>query len=221
VSFTLENPSAGQLGVADGVLVDRAFGDGVGARRVADVRRRALTTWANALAPPALARGHGVPAEGRPGRACAGYVPEPHRNALVGTVAEVSYVDDSRRRTRTRRWLRWRRTNGSSGWPVASSKAWTWTILVRKRRTAAAGRRAAGVDRAQIAPPRSGDTRRMWPVVDVASTDDGVMIEVVEVLAGWPSPADTVLLAPAAASLDMFPSYGARGDSFAWPRCVP
>ena len=30
-----------------------------------------------------------------------------------------------------------------------------------------------------------------------------------------PEPVDAVLLAPAAASLDMFPGYGARGDAFA------
>ena len=32
---------------------------------------------------------------------------------------------------------------------------------------------------------------------------------------GWPGPGDTVLLAPAAASMDMFRDYAHRGDAFA------
>src|SRR5262249_40923858 len=50
---------------------------------------------ANALAAAAMARAYGVPVEAiRDG--LAGYVPEPHRNAPVATVAGVAYVDDSK-----------------------------------------------------------------------------------------------------------------------------
>ena len=38
---------------------------------------------------------------------------------------------------------------------------------------------------------------------------------VVAQAAGLAQPGDTVLLAPAAASMDMFRDYGARGDAFA------
>jgi UDP-N-acetylmuramoylalanine--D-glutamate ligase len=40
------------------------------------------------------------------------------------------------------------------------------------------------------------------------------MSEVVEVAAALAGPGDTVLLAPAAASMDMFRDYKARGDAF-------
>ncbi|MGA8979520.1 MAG: UDP-N-acetylmuramoyl-L-alanine--D-glutamate ligase, partial [Pedococcus sp.] len=53
------------------------------------------------------------------------------------------------------------------------------------------------------------------PVVDVSSTDTGVMDVVLEHAAGLARSGDVVLLAPAAASLDMFTYYGARGDAFA------
>ncbi len=53
------------------------------------------------------------------------------------------------------------------------------------------------------------------PVVDVASTDTDVMDRVVEAAAGLARPGDVVLLAPAAASMDLFRDYGARGDAFA------
>jgi UDP-N-acetylmuramoylalanine--D-glutamate ligase len=144
----------------------------------------------------------------------AGYVPEPHRNALVANVAGVSYVDDSKA------------TNPHAA--LASLAAYERIVWVAGGqlkgvdvddlvRTAAPRLRAAvllGVDRAEIAAAIRRHAPDV-PVVDVPSTDDGVMIEVVDSASRLARPGDTVLLAPAAASLDMFPSYGARGDSFA------
>ena len=49
----------------------------------------------------------------------------------------------------------------------------------------------------------------------VDTVDDGAMVEVVRAAAGLARPGDTVLLAPAAASYDMFAGFGARGDAFA------
>ncbi|MGZ4640426.1 MAG: glutamate ligase domain-containing protein, partial [Actinomycetes bacterium] len=53
------------------------------------------------------------------------------------------------------------------------------------------------------------------PVVDVAGADTGVMDDVVRAAAALAAPGDTVLLAPACASMDMFRDYAARGDAFA------
>ena len=58
-------------------------------------------------------------------------------------------------------------------------------------------------------------TRPGCPVIEVSSTDDGAMTEVVRAAAGLARPGDTVLLAPAAASYDMFAGYAARGEAFA------
>jgi UDP-N-acetylmuramoylalanine--D-glutamate ligase len=71
-----------------------------------------------------------------------------------------------------------------------------------------------GVDRAQIAQALARHAPNL-PVIDVAGTDDGAMREVVLAAAGLAQPGDTVLLAPAAASKDMFTSYAHRGDAFA------
>ena len=59
------------------------------------------------------------------------------------------------------------------------------------------------------------------PVVEVVAPDTGpmdtavVMDEVVRAAADLARPGDTVLLAPACASMDMFRDYAERGDAFA------
>jgi UDP-N-acetylmuramoylalanine--D-glutamate ligase len=53
------------------------------------------------------------------------------------------------------------------------------------------------------------------PVVEVVSNETGVMDEVVRAAAAMAVRGDTVLLAPACASMDLFRDYAARGDAFA------
>jgi UDP-N-acetylmuramoylalanine--D-glutamate ligase len=71
-----------------------------------------------------------------------------------------------------------------------------------------------GVDRAQVAQALARHAPGV-PVVEVDSTHDGAMAEVVRAAARLARPGDTVLLAPAAASKDMFESYAKRGTAFA------
>jgi UDP-N-acetylmuramoylalanine--D-glutamate ligase len=71
-----------------------------------------------------------------------------------------------------------------------------------------------GQDRALIAEALARHAPDV-PVVDVASTDTDVMDRVVQAAAGLARPGDVVLLAPAAASMDLFRDYAARGDAFA------
>lgn len=52
-------------------------------------------------------------------------------------------------------------------------------------------------------------------MIDVEATDTGAMDLVVRHAGELARPGDVVLLAPAAASMDMFDNYGARGDAFA------
>ncbi len=75
-----------------------------------------------------------------------------------------------------------------------------------------------GTDRAEIV----GAMRRHAPdvpVVEVTPGDDGamagIMTAAVRHAAALARPGDTVLLAPAAASMDQFTDYAARGDAFA------
>jgi UDP-N-acetylmuramoylalanine--D-glutamate ligase len=71
-----------------------------------------------------------------------------------------------------------------------------------------------GVDRDQVAAALARHAPDV-PAVTVTRTDDGAMAEVVRAAAALARPGDTVLLAPAAASKDMFTRYAHRGDAFA------
>ncbi len=214
VGFTLHEPAAGQLGVREGVLVSRAFGDDtVALAPVADVRPAGAHNVANALAAAALARSHGV-APGAIAQGLREFVPDPHRNALVAEWDGVRWVDDSKA------------TNphaAQASLAAASSIVWVAGgqlkgVVIDDLVAGVASRlRAAvllGQDRALVAAALARHAPDV-PVFVVDTTDDGAMTEVVAAAAGFARPGDTVLLAPAAASYDMFANFGARGDAFA------
>jgi UDP-N-acetylmuramoylalanine--D-glutamate ligase len=213
VGVTLGPPGPGRFGVADGMLVDHAGPEPVPLAPTGSVRPAGAHNVSNALHAAALARSYGVPAEAV-AAGLAGYVPEPHRNAQVASVGGVAYVDDSKA------------TNPHAAY--ASLTAYpriVWVAggqlkgvdvgdLVADVADRLVGAVVLGVDRAQIVAALARHAPRI-PVVDVPNTDDGAMGEVVRAAARLAAPGDTVLLAPAAASKDMFVSYAHRGDAFA------
>ena len=214
VSFTLGEPAPGQLGVRDGRLVSHAFGDEGADLLAAEVVRPAgKHNVANALAAAALARAHGVPAEAI-ADGLANFRPDPHRNAVVLERSGVRWVDDSKA------------TNGHAArasllaydrivWIAGGQlKGASVDELVAEVAPRLVGAVLLGVDRAQIAAALRRHAPDI-PVIDVVNTDHEAMVEVVRAAAGLARPGDTVLLAPAAASYDMFANYSARGDAFA------
>ena len=214
VGFTLGEPGPDQLGVRGGQLVSNAFGDaGAVLISVDEIRPAGAHNVANALAASALARAHGVPAESV-GEGLRRFVPDPHRNQSVLVHDGVEWVDDSKA------------TNPHAA--HASLSAYPRIVWVAGGRLkgvdvdplveAVAGRLVGAVllgqDRALIATSLSRHAPEI-PVIVVDSTDDGAMTEVVRAAAAMAGAGDTVLLAPAGASYDMFANYGARGDAFA------
>ncbi|WP_066062643.1 UDP-N-acetylmuramoyl-L-alanine--D-glutamate ligase [Frankia sp. EI5c] len=163
---------------------------------------------ANALAAAALARADGVDPAAI-GAALAMFRPGAHRNVPVGHLAGVRYVDDSKA------------TNPHAA--AASLRAYpsvVWIagglnkglhfddLVVTARRTLRAvvlmGRCADEI--AAALARHAPDV----PVERAAGMDDAV-----EAAMKLAAPGDTVLLAPAAASMDMFRDYAERGDLFA------
>lgn len=221
IGFTLGTPAPSMVGVVGEVLADRAFID--------DRQRSAaeLATLddlkdasghvaghvvANALAAAALARAAGVhPASVRDG--LRSFTPEPHRIAHVATVDDITWIDDSKA------------TNphaAAASLQAYPSVVWIAGGLLKGAEVddlvAAAHDRLRGVvligrDRDQIAEAMRRHAPDV-PVIEVASTDTDAMDRVVQEAAQLARPGDVVLLAPAAASMDMFENYHERGVRF-------
>jgi UDP-N-acetylmuramoylalanine--D-glutamate ligase len=218
VGFTRGVPSVGSLGVVDDLLVDRAFHErrydsAVELATLEDVRPYAPHNVDNALAAAALARAYGVrPTAVRDGLRA--FRPDAHRIALVRSLAGVDFVDDSKA-TNPHAAAASLAAYPSVVWVAGGlAKGADFDDLVSRSRDRLRGVVLLGRDRAAVAAALARHAPEV-PVVDVTSTDTGAMDEVVRAAARLASPGDTVLLAPACASMDMFRDYGARGDAFA------
>ncbi|WP_240930467.1 UDP-N-acetylmuramoyl-L-alanine--D-glutamate ligase [Isoptericola sp. BMS4] len=234
VGFTLGAPGPGQVGVVEDVLVDRAFhaptdapdrstyaaelgtlADLAHLAPGADTAHLPAHLVANALAAAALARAHGVPAAAvRDGLRA--YRGGGHRIATVRVLDGVAYVDDSKA------------TNahaaaaslaahepGSVVWVAGGlAKGADLGDLVASRADRLRGAVLIGVD----PEPWRGALARHAPEVPVVVVDPGdtgtVMRRAVVAARDLARAGDTVLLAPAGASMDQFASYAQRGEAF-------
>ncbi|THA83858.1 UDP-N-acetylmuramoyl-L-alanine--D-glutamate ligase [Streptomyces sp. A0592] len=218
IGFTLGAPGPSMLGVVDGILVDRAFVENrqKNAQELAevkDVNPPAPHNIANALAAAALARAFGVePRAVRDG--LRDFRPDAHRVARVDEVASVVYVDDSKA-TNTHAAEASLASFDKVVWIAGGlAKGATFDELVQKSAGRMRGAVLIGADRALIAEALARHAPEV-PVVDLDRTDTGAMLAAVREAAALAEPGDTVLLAPACASMDMFANYNKRGDAFA------
>ncbi|MFC5382229.1 UDP-N-acetylmuramoyl-L-alanine--D-glutamate ligase [Aquipuribacter nitratireducens] len=232
-------PRVGEVGVVEGLLVDRAFieerahaavelgalDDLVGLAGVADPAQVPAHVVANALAAAALARSLGVPATAVRDGLRAASLP-PHRAATVATAGGVRWVDDSKATNPHAAdaslaalddvvWVAGGLAKGATYDDLVARHAARLRAVVlvgadRELVAQALGRHAPDVPVVRVDPP---DT------AGVAAPDDerarALMDRVVAAAAGLARPGSTVLLAPAAASMDQFTSYVARGEAFA------
>lgn len=218
IGFTLGTPAPSQLGVVEGVLVDRAFvpdrqQQAQELAEVGDVRPAAPHNVANALAAAALARAYGVPATAvRDGLRA--FSPDAHRIAHVADVDGVAYVDDSKA-TNTHAAEASLAAYDPIVWIAGGlAKGATFDELVRASASRLRAAVLMGADRHLIREALARHAPDV-PVADLERTDTGAMAEAVRTAHSLARPGDTVLLAPACASMDMFVNYNARGDAFA------
>jgi UDP-N-acetylmuramoylalanine--D-glutamate ligase len=218
VGFTLGSPRPSQLGVVDGILVDRAFVEDRHRQaqelaQVEDVTPAAPHNIANALAAAALARAYGVPAAAvRDGLRA--FRPDAHRIEHVADVGGVAYVDDSKA-TNTHAAQASLVAHDPVVWIAGGlAKGAVFDELVSAAAPRLRGVVLIGADRALIAEALARHAPDV-PVADLARTDTGAMAAAVREAARMARPGDTVLMAPACASMDMFTNYNRRGEAFA------
>jgi UDP-N-acetylmuramoylalanine--D-glutamate ligase len=243
VGFTLGEPTPGQLGVRDGVLVDRAFpatppgangtlgqSNGLNVPFAQLVRDDAELAEAVELAevgevrpagPPGLCDALAAAALARavgvtPAQVGAGlraFEPGPHRGALVGERGGVRFVDDSKA------------TNPhAAAAALAGHPRVVWiaggllkgasvTELVAEHAHRLVGVVLLGTDRTMFRDALSRHAPDL-PVAEVPPGHNCPMTDAVRMAAAMAAPGDVVLLAPAAASFDDFTGYAARGRAF-------
>ena len=218
VGFTLGAPAPSELGVVDGILVDRAFVEDRHRQaqelaEITDITPAAPHNIANALAAAALARAYGVPPSAvRDGLRA--FRPDAHRIAHVADIDGVAYVDDSKA-TNTHATEASLAAYDSIVWIAGGlAKGATFDELVRASAPRLRAAVLIGADRRFIHEALTRHAPDV-PVVDLARTDTGAMAAAVHEAARLARHGDTVLMAPACASMDMFVNYNARGDAFA------
>lgn len=224
VFFSLDTPAPGQLGVVEDLLVDRAF--------VADPQEAAMISElvevtptvphsvSNALAAAGLARTVGVNHESIRS-AITEFSPGRHRIEKVLERDGISWINDSKA------------TNphaASASIMSALSVIWiagglakgaTMDELVKRIKTRVRVAILIGEDREIIATALSENA----PHIEIIRVDapaeysrggasNALMEDVIRRASERAVSGDTVLLAPACASMDQFISYGDRGDRF-------
>ncbi|MDR1449450.1 MAG: UDP-N-acetylmuramoyl-L-alanine--D-glutamate ligase [Propionibacteriaceae bacterium] len=218
IGFTLGLPAPGQLGLVDGLLVDRAYiaqrrDSALPLARLEDVRPSGPHNVANALAAAALARAYGV-AAAAVATGLKAFEPDRHRIETVLEKDGIRWVDDSKA------------TNphaAEASLSAFDSVVWLAGGQTKKTQFDALAARQAdrlravvvfGADRAQVAEVMRRHAPDV-PVETVEGLDTGAMARAVAAAGRLARPGDTVLLAPGGASFDLFDGYAARGDAFA------
>lgn len=224
IGITAGAPTISQLGVVDGLLLDRAFTDSrhreaVELGHVEDLAHLIagevppyLIT--NALSAAALARAVGV-APDAVSRALREFRLDRHRTAFVRELDGVSYVDDSKgtnahaaqaafggRAERSVVWIAGGLSKDQDFGPLVQSIASRLRAVV-----------LIGVDPEPLASALAEHAADI-PVTRIAPGDT-VMARAVAAARSLAQAGDTVLLSPACASFDQFESYAHRGEAFA------
>ncbi|QMU98466.1 UDP-N-acetylmuramoyl-L-alanine--D-glutamate ligase [Microbacterium esteraromaticum] len=222
IGFDLGTPGPSDLGVVDGILVDRAFH--------ADRRNSALELTTldelraaglgaphivqNILAASALVRSLDV-APAVIHDALRDFTLDAHRIQLIAEHRGIRWIDDSKA-TNPHAAASSLRAYPGAVWVVGGDlKGVDLGDLVADAGRTAGAAIVIGVDRAPVLAAFERHASQV-PVFEVVPGETGeVMDRVVELATGIIDGEGTVLLAPAAASFDQFASYADRGERFA------
>ena len=213
VLFTLNTPKVGELGLVEELLVDRAFteipNEAGAICELTDVQPTVPHAVANTLAAAGLARSIGAGYE-QIQAAVKNFHPGRHRIELVLDKDGVRWINDSKA-TNPHAAQAALFASQSSIWIAGGlAKGAQFHELVENCKTRIKSALLIGTDREAIASELEKHKIEYFRI-----DGEEIMENVVKKAKELAVPGDTVLLAPACASMDQFKNYSDRGDKFA------
>ena len=216
--FSLDTPNVGELGVVENLLIDRAFSASPSqANEIAelvDITPTVPHNVLNALAAAALALSIGIKYEDIQ-IGLKNFSPDHHRMELVLSKNEINWIDDSKA-TNPHAAAASLLSNFKVIWIAGGlAKGASMSDLVKRCASRIKAVILIGEDRELIAKA-IGEYSPKIEVVRVNQISDAktLMNDVVSAAIKLAQPGDTVLFAPACASMDQFDSYVQRGQLF-------
>ena len=225
VFFSLDTPAPGELGVVEELLVDRAFvADPLEAAMICELKDITPTVphnVSNALAAAALARTVDVSHE-HIQKALQEFKPGRHRIETVYESNSISWINDSKA-TNPHAASASLMSHLSVVWIAGGlAKGADMSSLVQRCKGRIKAVILIGADRQLIEDALQEHAPDIPRILVDAPADyarggdsNSLMEAVVSQAAKLVAPEDTVLMAPACASMDQFISYADRGDRFA------
>lgn len=225
VFFSLDTPGPGEIGVVEDLLVDRAFvvdpQEAAMLAEVIDVVPTVPHSVSNALAAAGLARALGVDYESIR-RAIQSFKPGRHRIETILSKDGITWIDDSKA-TNPHAAAASLLSTLSAVWIAGGlAKGAQMQELIERCKSRIKVAILIGTDRELIAEQirkQASNIEIIYVEPDASYVKGGssnsFMESVVAVAKSRAGAGDTVLLAPACASMDQFLSYGDRGDRFA------
>lgn len=213
IYFGLDTPAAGQLGLVEELLVDRAFcADPKEAGAICELTEVQPTvphSVANTLAAAGIARALGADLESIR-NAIKDFTPGRHRIELVLEKNAIRWINDSKATNPHAAQASLFSTNSSIWIAGGLAKGAKFGELISKCHKRIKAALLIGTDRELIATELAKYGIEYYRI-DGPSVMESAVLKAKELA----EPGDTVLMAPACASMDQFKNYADRGDQFA------
>lgn len=218
VFYSLETPAPGEIGLVEEIIVDRAFVENVSKAEpiaeLSDIKPTIPHNVSNAMAAAALALAAGIThAEVKAGLAA--FKLDHHRQELVLEKSGITWVNDSKA-TNPHAAIAGILAHNSVIWIAGGlAKGASMDDLVKRAAPRLTEVLLIGKDREIIASALDAYAPTVaYKRIDGSGTAESLMSEVITHALTAAKSGDTVLLAPACASMDQFDSYAHRGDLF-------
>jgi UDP-N-acetylmuramoylalanine--D-glutamate ligase len=217
VFYSLSTPANHELGLVENIIVDRQFvdRDAVALFELTDVTPAVPHNVSNAMAAAGLVRTVGVDPEAI-SSALQSFTLDSHRLQLIAEHAGVSWIDDSKA-TNPHAARASLFSQSQSIWIAGGlTKGANVNDLIESAKSRIRAAILIGRDASVFAEAFANSAPEIpiyYPDANLKGRE--LMQDVVKIASEISIPGDSVLLAPASASMDQFKNYAERGDLFA------